>query len=148
MVGIADPNVRATCRGRIPHVESPRESTSGLCRNNVETTHPPRVRQRIGAMGGTVHVVGTPLQLSAEVRFRRDGDRLCVDHAPQVMWFAEHVLAQTRANPDVGLSFDGTCVTLRAANGLWVWKLTGRSWSCDSGSIYGPLVMLEGIWPD
>jgi hypothetical protein len=87
-------------------------------------------------------------QLSGEVRFRRDGDRLCVDHATPVMWFALHVLECCRTDPDVGLSFDGTHVALRASNGRWVWKLTGRSWtrSCEPGA--APLVMLEGTWPD
>jgi hypothetical protein len=82
------------------------------------------------------------------VRFRRDGDQLCVDYAPQVMWFARHVLEHSRTNPDVGLSFNGTHVVLRAANGRWIWKLTGRSWCRIAGPNAEPLVMLEGIWPD
>ena len=61
---------------------------------------------------------------------------------------ARHALERSRANPDIGLSFDGTHVTLHAANGRWIWKLTGRS-RCHR---YGPdaelLVMVEGIWPD
>ena len=83
-----------------------------------------------------------------EVRFRREGDQLCVDHATPVMWFARHVLEQIRGTPEVGLSFDGTHVTLHAANGRWMWKLTGRIW-CRSYVPGGePVVMLEGIWPD
>ncbi len=88
------------------------------------------------------------LQPAGEVRFRREGNRLCVDHATPVMWFARHALERTRANPDIGLSFDGTHVTLHAPNGRWIWKLTGRS-RCHR---YSPdaelLVMVEGIWPD
>jgi hypothetical protein len=95
-----------------------------------------------------MHTPGAPPQPSGEVRFRRDGDRLCVDHATPVMWFAHHVLELSRTDPDVGLSFDGTHVTLRASNGLWVWKLTGRSWCRRFGPDAEPFVMLEGIWPD
>ena len=86
--------------------------------------------------------------LVGEVRFRRDGDQLSVDHAPSVMWFAQYVLEASRARPDVGLSFDGTLVTLRASNGAWVWRLTGRRrshrWSAD-GEWFD---MVEGVWPD
>lgn len=64
------------------------------------------------------------------------------------MWFAHHVLERHRADPDVGLSFDGTHVTLHASNGLWIWKLTGRSWRRSSALGTEPLVMVEGIWPD
>jgi hypothetical protein len=86
--------------------------------------------------------------LLGEVRFRRDGNRLCVDHAPPVMWFARHVLDRNREIPEVGLSFDGTHVSLHAANGQWVWKLTGRIWCRDYVSDAESLVMVEGIWPD
>jgi hypothetical protein len=96
----------------------------------------------------TPHTVEPPPHPCGEVRFRRDGDRLCVEHATRVMWFARHVLEHTRANPDVGLSFDGTHVTLHASNGRWIWKLTGRSWCRSPGPDAEPLVMLEGIWPD
>jgi hypothetical protein len=64
------------------------------------------------------------------------------------MWFARHVLEHTRENPDVGLSFDGTPVTLHASNGRWIWKLTGRSRCHSDGPGAEPLVMLEGVWPD
>jgi hypothetical protein len=64
------------------------------------------------------------------------------------MWFPQHVLQQSRASPDVGLSFDGTNVTLQAANGRWVWKLTSRSWRRPSAPGAEPYVMLEGVWPD
>ena len=84
-----------------------------------------------------------------QVRFRREGDLLCVDHATPIMWFPRHVLDDTRQAPDVGLSFDGSHVTLRAANGQWVWKLTGRIWCRgDYVSDAESLVMCEGIWPD
>lgn len=86
--------------------------------------------------------------MSGEVRFRREDDQLYVDHAPPVMWFARHVLERARANPDVGLSFDGTHVTLQAANGCWVWTLTGRSRCYDHGPDVEPLIVVEGIWPD
>jgi hypothetical protein len=99
-------------------------------------------------MSVTMHAVGAPPQLLEEVRFRRDGDRLCADHASPVMWFARHVLERSRANPDVGLSFNGTHVTLHASNGRWIWKLTGRSWFRSFGPDAEPVVVLEGIWPD
>ena len=87
-------------------------------------------------------------QLSGEVRFSRDGHRLCVEHASPVMWFARHVLERSRADPDVGLSFDGTHVMLHASNGRWIWKLTGRSMYCKVWADAEPFVMLEGVWPD
>ena len=87
-------------------------------------------------------------QLAGEVRFRREGDQLCVDHAPPVMWFARHALEHSRKAPDVGLSFDGPHVTLHASNGRWIWKLTGRSRCHDRGPDAESLVMVEGIWPD
>jgi hypothetical protein len=97
--------------------------------------------------------MGLPVQtlapeLSGEVRFRREGDRLCVDHATPVMWFARHVLEHSRETPDIGLSFDGIQVTLHASNGRWIWKLTGRIWCRGYVSGAEPLVMLEGKWPD
>jgi hypothetical protein len=83
-----------------------------------------------------------------QVRFRRDGDQVLVDHAPPVMWFARHALACCRENPDIGLSFDGTHVTLHAPNGRWVWKLTGRRrWQRNEPGAE-PFVMVEGAWPD
>lgn len=82
------------------------------------------------------------------LRFRRDGNLLCVEHAPPVMWFASHVLAGTRPDPDIGLSFDGEIVTLRAANGRWMWKLTGRTRCLKYGPSAIDVVMVEGIWPD
>jgi hypothetical protein len=87
-------------------------------------------------------------QLPGEVRFRRDGDELCVDHATPVMWFARHALEHSRETPDIGLSFDGTFVTLHASNGRWIWKLTGRIWCRNHVSDAESLVMVEGIWPD
>jgi hypothetical protein len=95
----------------------------------------------------TTQLTETP-QLSGRVRFRREGDDLCVEQATPVMWFARHVLERTRADPDVGLSFDGSHVTLRAANGLWVWKLTGRSAIHRYAPDAEPVVMVEGVWPD
>jgi hypothetical protein len=82
------------------------------------------------------------------VRFRREGEQLWVDHATPVMWFARHVLDDSREVPDVGLSFDGSHVTLHAANGRWVWKLTGRIWRREHLSGAESLVMVEGRWPD
>ena len=99
-------------------------------------------------MSVTTQTVGAPPQPTGNVRFRRDGDRLCVDHATRVMWFALHVLDCSRAAPDVGLSFDGTHVTLHASNGRWIWKLTGRIWCRSFVPDAEPLVMVEGIWPD
>jgi hypothetical protein len=99
-------------------------------------------------MSATRHTGGAAPQPSGKVRFCRDGDRLWVDHATPVMWFAQHVLEQSRADPDVGLSFDGTHVTLHASNGRWIWKLTGRIWCRTFVPNAEPLVMVEGIWPD
>jgi hypothetical protein len=90
---------------------------------------------------------GAP-QPSGEVRFRREGDELCVEIATPVMWFARHILDPSRLPPDVGLSFDGTHVTLNAPNGQWIWKLTGRARCISRGPYAEPLVMVEGIWPD
>jgi hypothetical protein len=87
-------------------------------------------------------------QLCGEVRFRREGGLLCVEHATPVMWFARHALELSRKNPDVGLSFDGTHVTLHAFNGRWIWKLTGRSCFHSYGPDVHPYVMVEGVWPD
>jgi hypothetical protein len=98
-------------------------------------------------MSGAMYTVKAP-QPSGEVRFRREGDQLCVDHATPVMWFARHALEHSRKNPDIGLSFDGTHVTLHASNGRWIWKLTGRSRCHSRGPGAESLVMVEGIWPD
>jgi len=62
-------------------------------------------------MSRAVHAIEAPPS-SGEVRFRREDDRLCVDHASPVMWFARHVLEYSRRAPDVGLSFDGRRVSL------------------------------------
>ena len=88
------------------------------------------------------------VQTSGEVRFRRDGDRLAVDHATPVMWFPRHVLEQCVEDPEVGLSFDGTSVTLRASNGQWIWKLTGRTCLGRLALDAEAVVMVEGVWPD
>ena len=50
--------------------------------------------------------MSTPLrteapELSGDVRFRREGDDLCVHYAASVMWFARHVLDHNREPPDV-----------------------------------------------
>lgn len=97
-------------------------------------------------MGQTTRVEAPPVYGS--VRFRREGGQLRVDHAPPVMWFARHVLEQSREIPEIGLSFDGTHVTLHAPNGQWVWKLTGRSRCHDLGPHVEPYDMVEGVWPD
>lgn len=90
--------------------------------------------------------MGTP---SGRIELRREPDGAYVDHADPVIWFAKHTLDMIRAEPfDNGWTFDGTHVTLDAANGRWVWKLTGRSRSDDHGPGLAPLVMLEGVWPD
>ena len=99
-------------------------------------------------MSATLHAAGNPPQPSGEVRFRRDGDRLCVDHATSTMWFARHVLDRSRADPEVGMSFDCTHVTLHASNGRWVWRLTGRIWCRGFMPNAESLVMVEGVWPD
>ncbi len=90
----------------------------------------------------------TAPQLCGEVKFRREGDRLYVEMATPVMWFARHALDPSREPPDIGLSFDGSHVTLHAANGQWIWKLTGRTlcYSREPGA--EPVVMVEGVWPD
>jgi hypothetical protein len=98
-------------------------------------------------MSGAMHTLTAP-QPSGEVRFRREGDQLCVDHAAPVMWFARHALEQCREPPDVGLSFDGTHVTLHASNGRWIWRLTGRIWCRSYVSGADQLVLVEGVWPD
>jgi hypothetical protein len=107
----------------------------------------------MGRLGTATAAMGTPAgaeahHLPGQVRFRRDGDHLCVETATPVMWFARHVLDPSRLPPDVGLSFDGTHVTLHAANGQWVWKLTGRTRSYRKGPDAEPVVMVEGVWPD
>jgi len=107
-----------------------------------------RTEQRTRDMCATAPTAGALPTPSGEVRFRRDGERLCVAHATPVMWFARHVLERTRVEPDVGLSFDGAHVTLHASNGRWVWKLTGRSWRGPDRPDTESLVLLEGIWPD
>jgi hypothetical protein len=90
----------------------------------------------------------TALELCGEVKFRRDGDHLYVETATPVMWFPRHALDPDREPPDIGLSFDGTHVTLHAPNGQWIWKLTGRT-LCYSRELGAePLVMVEGVWPD
>jgi hypothetical protein len=90
--------------------------------------------------------VGTP---SGRIELRREPDGVYVDHADPVVWFAKHTLDMIRDEPfDNGWTFDGTHVTLDAANGRWVWKLTGRSRSHDYGPGLAPLVTLEGVWPD
>jgi hypothetical protein len=114
---------------------------------------PERLSSNPFGNGRRIVVVITPVRadappFTAKVKFRRVGDNLLVDYAPQVMWFAHHILAPSRAIPEVGLSFDGTHVTLHAFNGQWIWKLTGRVWC--RGYVPGAesLVMVEGIWPD
>jgi hypothetical protein len=97
-------------------------------------------------MGLTIRTGDSPPQDG--VRFRRDGDGLCVDHASPVMWFPRHALEGSRRHPDIGLSFDGTFVTLYAPNGTWIWKLTGRSRYSRLGPGSDPVVMVEGRWPD
>ena len=92
--------------------------------------------------------VGIAHRSCESLRFRRDGHLLCVEHAPPVMWFARHVLAGTRSNPDIGLSFDGEIVTLQAANGRWMWKLTGRTKCLKYTPSAIDVLMVEGIWPD
>lgn len=86
--------------------------------------------------------------VTGEVRFRRDGDTLNVEHAPPVMWFARHVLESLGRDPEIGLSFDGRLVTLHAPNGRWVWRLTGRSVNADNVAGGEQWEMLEGVWPD
>ncbi len=86
--------------------------------------------------------------VTGEVRFRREGDGLYVEHASPVMWFPRHVLESLGPEPEIGLSFDGHLVTLRAPNGRWVWRLTGRSVLTDSVAEGEQWEMLEGVWPD
>jgi hypothetical protein len=127
--------------------DASRANSIGRPATTSSRTHPRLCGQRMLAMSAEMHAGDSPLSFDA-VRFRREGERLCVEHAPPVMWFARHVLEHSQANPDVGLSFDGTHVTLNASNGQWIWKLSGRSWFRSAGPDVEPLVMLEGIWPD
>jgi hypothetical protein len=86
---------------------------------------------------------------SGRIELRREPDGVYVDRADPVMWFAKHSLDMIKAEPfDDGWTFDGTHVTLDAANGRWVWKLTGRSRCHDYGIGLAPLVLVEAVWPD
>jgi hypothetical protein len=114
---------------------------------STQPTYPRPSRRRIPIVITSNQTKAVPDSFE-QVRFRREGEQLCVDHAPPVMWFARHALEHSRESPDIGLSFDGTHVTLHAPNGRWVWKLTGRSWYRSHGPGTEPLVMVEGIWPD
>jgi hypothetical protein len=83
------------------------------------------------------------------IELRREPDGVYVDRADPVMWFAKHSLDMIKAEPfDDGWTFDGTHLTLNAANGRWVWKLTGRSKRQEYGSGLAPLVLVEAVWPD
>jgi hypothetical protein len=64
------------------------------------------------------------------------------------MWFARHALPSQQDRPEIGLSYDGQNVTLHAANGRWIWRLTGRTRHHHYGPDGGPVVMVEGRWPD
>lgn len=75
------------------------------------------------------------------ISFHSHDHRLHVDQATPVYWFGQHELA-----PGSLFSFDGRHVTLRAANGTWVWKLTGKE---KTETYQGVRVrVVEGIWPD
>lgn len=101
-----------------------------------------------GATGKSDRPPSASPRVCGELRFRREGDRLCVDRVTPVMWFPRHALECARGEPDVGLSFDGTHVTLHAPNGRWVWRLTGRSTHQSANPNAEPYDMLEGVWPD
>ena len=109
-------------------------------------TDPERRGQRIPTMQ-VIAATDTAPPLG-EVRFRRDGDRLNVDYATPVMWFALHVVENAQSCPDIGLSFDGNLVTLRASNGVWVWRLTGRRQTHRLSADGEVFDIVEGIWPD
>jgi hypothetical protein len=97
-------------------------------------------------------VIGTESVSEAErsvIELRREPDGVYVDRADPVMWFAKHTLDMIKAEPfDDGWTFDGTHLTLNAANGRWVWKLTGRSKRHDYGPGLAPLLLVEAAWPD
>lgn len=86
--------------------------------------------------------------MTGEIRFRRERDELIVERATPVMWFARHVLEGLGVEPEIGLSFDGRLVTLKAPNGRWVWRLTGQSLRLDNVAEGEQWEMLEGVWPD
>lgn len=70
----------------------------------------------------------------------REGAQLFVDSATPIYWFDA---AQLQSN---FFGFDGTHVTLSAANGTWVWKLTGKT---EQRAIRnGVQVLHEAVWPD
>lgn len=74
------------------------------------------------------------------ISFHHEHGGLHVDYATPVYWFGEHEL-----NGPLFRS-DGQHVTVRAANGTWVWQLTGNE---RTETHHGKLVRcLEGIWPD
>jgi hypothetical protein len=123
-----------------------RHSSASATISRTASAHTATHAGRVGALAIAVRTEAA--ELAGEVRFRRDGDRLCVETVTPVMWFARHVLDSSREPPDVGLSFDGVHVTLHAPNGQWIWKLTGRTRCCSRGPDAEPLVMVEGIWPD
>jgi hypothetical protein len=88
---------------------------------------------------------------TGELRLLRSDDGvITVEHADAVMWFAQHELKDMleRPEPSGGWAFDGSLITLKVANGRWIWKLTGREWQHDYGPYSKPLVMLEAVWPD
>jgi hypothetical protein len=123
-----------------------RDSNASATNSRMASPHTATHVGRVGALA-TAGQTEAP-EPSGEVRFRREGDQLCVETATPVMWFTRHVLDPSREPPDVGLSFDGIHVTLHAPNGQWIWRLTGRTRCYNRGPDAEPLVMVEGIWPD
>lgn len=69
---------------------------------------------------------------------------LCTRAAP-VVWFGEPFLAATRLHSP-WWARTGDYIKLTAANGSWVWKLTGETKAVEG--IDGPLIMHRAVWPD
>lgn len=82
---------------------------------------------------------------------RADDGTITVAQADPVVWFAAAYLDMLLAQPDPGggWDYDGQFITLTVANGVWIWKLTGRSRIAHEGSAnLPPLVQVEAVWPD
>lgn len=68
----------------------------------------------------------------------------CVEVGP-VLWIPQHILDQM---PYEHVEFDGEHVKLTVDNGIWIWRLTGRTHVHSYGPETTPCVLREGKWPD